>query len=269
LLDATNPNNMRFDIEFGTVLHQDFAEFPTYLRTGKTWPLADRPGEIQRLYVEATLDDYPVLINVLLPRMAPEILTRLRQNQGEWQDNGPPSILDVGTGAGFALVYYAKQFPNAHITGLDINHSSVEQAKYNIAQAANLQNNHIQVHEGDVTKLKNEPKYDLIIINLALHEIALPDYPHLFDLLYNALRPGGILLISDYHFPNLAAVPTYRYPGYQLLLSLLLHLALVGNTLVPSQKVIELLKAKFPGEGNVAETHHPIEERKVIVAKKV
>src|SRR5262249_40955669 len=159
-----------------------------------------------------------------------------RQNQGEWQDNEPPSILDVGTGAGFALVYYAKQFPNAHITGLDINHFYVEQAKYNIAQAANLQNNHIQVYEGDVTKLNDEPKYDLIIINLALHEIALPDYPDLFDLLYKALRPRGVLLISDYHFPDLAPEPTYRYPGYQLLLSLLLHLALVGNTLVPSPK---------------------------------
>ena len=44
LLDPTHPTSMRFDIAFSTALHQDFLKFPTYLRTGEIWPLADRPA---------------------------------------------------------------------------------------------------------------------------------------------------------------------------------------------------------------------------------
>ena len=59
----------------------------------------------------------------------------------------------------------------------------------------------------DVKALEDHEKYDLIIINLALHEIGISDYPNVFERLYKALKPGGVVVISEYHFPDLAISP--------------------------------------------------------------
>src|SRR5206468_2446952 len=89
----------------------------------------NRPAELHKLYVEATLDDYPVITEVILPsRVDKRTLTHLRDAAGV-------KILDVGTGAGFALVHYAKRFPKAEVVGLDINQSCVEEAQSTIQAA--------------------------------------------------------------------------------------------------------------------------------------
>lgn len=270
LLDSTHPTSMRFDIAFSTALHQDFLTFPTYLRTGAIWPLADRPAALHKLYVEATMDDYPVITDVILPAMVPETLKRL-------QTANEVKILDVGTGAGFALIHYARAFPRAHVTGLDKDPSCVAEAQrtVQIAVAANpaffkdsKQDSRITVRHQDVTTLTGTEKYDLIVINLVLYQIGISEYKNVFDRLHSALNPDdGIVVISEYHFPDLAPERTYRFPGYQSFLSHLLHFALIGATMVPSKTLVELLQdAKFEIVRGDA-IHHPLEERQVIVAK--
>jgi trans-aconitate methyltransferase len=272
LLDPTHPMSMRFDIAFSTALHQDFLKFPTYLRTGEIWPLADRPAELHKLYVEATMDDYPVITEVILASMVGSgTLNRL-------EGSDQVKILDVGTGAGYALIHYARKFPNAHVIGLDKDPSCVAAAQrtVQIAVAAepdlfkdNKKDSRITVRHQDVTTFTDTEKYDLIVINLVLYQIGISEYKNVFDRLYSVLNPGGIVVISEYHFPELAPERTYRFPAYQSFLSHLLHFALIGATLVPSKTLVDLLKdAKFEIVRGDA-IHHPLEERQVIVARRV
>jgi SAM-dependent methyltransferase len=286
LLDPTHPTSMRYDIAFSTMLHQDFLAFPNYLRTGAVWPLADRPEELHKLYVESTLDDYPVITDIILPF----ILGNEKVKELKESDNF--SILDVGTGAGFALIHYAKTFSKAKVVGIDINSSRVDEA-YNTIQAAvtsfDIQNHKIEVLCQDIKELE-EPedteKYNLIICNLVLYQIRFSDYLKVFGCIQKALIPGGILVISEYHFPESDLEPIYRSPGYQSFLSNLLHFALTGATMVPIQKLVEMLEKEYnfeiisgkmehgqtrkedeikPGDKAL---HHPLEERQIIVAKK-
>jgi predicted O-methyltransferase YrrM len=280
LLDSTHPMSMRFDIAFSTALHQDFLDFPTYLRTGEIWPLADRPAELHKLYVEATMDDYPVITDVILPAMVESgTLDRLKTSD-------QVKILDVGTGAGYALIHYAREFPNAHVIGLDKDPSCVAAAQRTVQIAVAAEpdffkdkkhdnNSRITVRQQDVTTLvtTDPEKYDLIVINLVLYQIGISEYKNVFDRLHSVLNADGIMVISEYHFPELAPERTYRFPGYQSFLSHLLHFALTGATLVPSKTLVDLLRdAKFEivrmGVPQKEAIHHPLEERQMIVAKR-
>lgn len=56
-------------------------------------------------------------------------------------------ILDIGTGSGLIALMLAQRFPNASITGIDIDLPSVEQARENVAQSP-FRNNMEIVHIG-------------------------------------------------------------------------------------------------------------------------
>jgi len=93
-------------------------------------------------------------------------------------------------------------------------------------------------------------------------------YTKLCERLYKALKHGGIVVIAEYNFPPLAPERTYRFPGYQAFLSHLLHFALIGATLTPAEKLVELLQEQHFDVVRGAAIHHPLEERQVIVATK-
>ena len=57
---------------------------------------------------------------------------------GAWaghQPLGRLSILDIGTGCGLIALMLAQRFPEAHITGIDIDLPSVEEARENVLNA--------------------------------------------------------------------------------------------------------------------------------------
>ena len=225
------------------------------------------------------MDDYPVITDVILPAMVEtETLHRLKTSD-------EVKILDVGTGAGFALIHYAERFPKAHVIGLDKDPSCVAEPSARsrllllpTPTSSKTRNTIIIVESRYANRmslpLTTDPeKYDLIVINLVLYQIGISEYKNVFDRLHSVLNPGGIMVISEYHFPELAPERTYRFPGYQSFLSHLLHFALIGATLVPSNTLVELLQdAKFKivrmGVPQEEAIHHPLEERQVIVAKR-
>jgi cyclopropane fatty-acyl-phospholipid synthase-like methyltransferase len=66
-----------------------------------------------------------VWTDTVLPQ-APQTLARL-QHGGR--------LLDIGAGAGYALVHYAQRFPAAEVVGLELNGPSVELARRAVAEA--------------------------------------------------------------------------------------------------------------------------------------
>lgn len=51
---------------------------------------------------------------------------------GAWATaNNPKQILDIGTGTGLIALMLAQRFPEAKITGVEIQQSAFEEAKFN------------------------------------------------------------------------------------------------------------------------------------------
>lgn len=77
------------------------------------------------------------------------------------------TVLDIGTGSGLIALMLAQRFPQAAITGIDIDLASVEQARENVEQSPF--HNRIGIQH---TSLENfcEGKYQLIVSNPPFYE---------------------------------------------------------------------------------------------------
>lgn len=59
-----------------------------------------------------------------------------------------------------------------------------------------------------------EKKYDVIFMSSVLHEIlsfkSVPEIIHTFEDIYRALKPGGHLIVRDWHNPNVGEIEWYE-----------------------------------------------------------
>ena len=70
--------------------------------------------------------------------------------------------LDIGTGTGLIALMLAQRFPAAHITGIDIDDASLEQAKENVEASPFRGQIHIKKQDFiDIDSFSN--KYDIIV----------------------------------------------------------------------------------------------------------
>jgi len=77
--------------------------------------------------------------------------------------NQPQAILDVGTGCGVIALMLAQKFPQAEITGIDIDQGAVLQAQLNFKNADFI--NHFHVICQDFTAYFPTQHFDLIVSN--------------------------------------------------------------------------------------------------------
>jgi 2-polyprenyl-3-methyl-5-hydroxy-6-metoxy-1,4-benzoquinol methylase len=94
--------------------------------------------------------------------------------------------LDVGPGAGTITRWMARQVqPGGHVTALDLDPRHVRPA------------DNITIRQGDVRSIDlPEAHYDLIHTRLLLLHLAERDM--VLDRLVDALKPGGLLVVSDW-----------------------------------------------------------------------
>lgn len=109
-------------------------------------------------------------------------------------------ILDAGCGPGRLAIPIAEQLTQGQLVALDIQQSMLDKTKHK-AQQRNLNNiTYLNCKLGE-NKLENE-KFDRIVLVTVLGEI--PDQTSALSELFSALKPGGILsvteLIFDPHF---------------------------------------------------------------------
>ena len=84
---------------------------------------------------------------------------------GAWADApiGASQILDIGTGTGLIALMMAQRFPEAQITGIDIDADATKQAQENITASPFA--NRIMINREDVTKITDKAGYDAIVCN--------------------------------------------------------------------------------------------------------
>jgi 2-polyprenyl-3-methyl-5-hydroxy-6-metoxy-1,4-benzoquinol methylase len=102
-------------------------------------------------------------------------------------------VADLGCGQGFSSIAIAKAFLGAHVDGLDLDASSITEARCHAAEAG--LDGRARFIQADATELATHGPYDLIVILEALHDMAQP-----VDVLRAAraaLAAGGTLLVVD------------------------------------------------------------------------
>lgn len=118
---------------------------------------------------------------------------------GAWADGGG-SILDIGTGTGLIALMMAQRFPDAQVTGIDIDPGAIEQARDNVAQS--VFSDRIRIVEADAVDYQG--RYDCIVSNPPYfeHSLTCPDNQrtlarHTDSLSYDDLFRAVRRLLTD------------------------------------------------------------------------
>lgn len=132
---------------------------------------------------------------------------------GAWAQGGA-DILDIGTGTGLIALMMAQRFPDARITGIDIDAMAVEQAKANVSLSPFA--DRINIVEADANQFQelkpdlihSQRQYDCIVSNPPFfeHSLGCPDsqrhlarhtdtltYSELFKAVRRLLTEQGVL----------------------------------------------------------------------------
>ncbi len=254
LLDTGDPQFIGGRIQFYAALYEDFRAFPAYLHSGETWPRSAHDPWLLEALKNLSKPDAGVVTASILPQV-PEALGRLERGG---------ALLDIGCGAGFALTHYAARFPCARVVGLELDEPSVELARCEVA-AAGLADR-VEVRHGDATRLDEEAAYDVVTLNIALHETGgPPEYRAVLDGVRRALKPGGVVVVLELPYPD--SPDAYRgSPVYRLLAGVQLHEALVGCGMI-TQGELRALMADC-GFSNARVVQQPLPTRFVMIGEK-
>ena len=123
---------------------------------------------------------------------------------GSWASApaGACRILDVGTGTGLIALMMAQRFPEARVTGIDIDTDAVGQASENALESPFKER--IMIREGDVTRMEDTDGFDAIVCNPPFFDRSLtcPDQQrtearHTVSLTYRQLMESAFRLLKD------------------------------------------------------------------------
>ena len=123
---------------------------------------------------------------------------------GSWASSpaGACRILDVGTGTGLIALMMAQRFPEAQVTGIDIDTDAVGQASENALESPFKER--IMIREGDVTRMEDTDGFDAIVCNPPFFDRSLtcPDQQrtearHTVSLTYRQLMESAFRLLKD------------------------------------------------------------------------
>lgn len=251
LLDPTDPQFTGGRMLFYTALYEDYLAFPDHLRSGEIWPRSEHDPFILRALQAMTTPDCVMITEQVLPQ-APDTLARL-ESSGR--------MLDIGAGGGAHLVHYAQRFPKAAVVGIEFDEPSIDNARRAVSEAG--VDDRVEIVLGDANALDADGTFDLVTMNLTLHETGRVDeYRNVLDRVRRALNPGGTVIVSEIPYPD---QPTaYRsHPIYKVMAGVQLHEALVGCGMITQGQLRELLEGA--GFDNVRVADQPMPTRHVMV----
>ena len=122
---------------------------------------------------------------------------------GSWAlaPNGACRILDIGTGTGLIALMMAQRFPEAKVTGIDIDAGAVRQATENAMESPFK--DRITILQADVTMMEDADGFDAIVCNPPFFDQSLtcPDQQrtearHTVSLSYRQLMESAFRLLK-------------------------------------------------------------------------
>ncbi len=186
LLDEGRPDYLGGQFVHAAVASLDWGGMVDFFRTGK--PIGSRPDRYRVAIERLTAQDIAVFFQ--------EALAALPQLVADLARGG--RVVDVHCGGGRWLIAMARRFPELELVGVEFEADSVVRARANV-EAAGL-TDRITIRQAGVTDPGQVGEFDLTYFQYALHQ--LPDAPRVLAVAWQALRPGGRLIVLDWPLPS-------------------------------------------------------------------
>ena len=182
LTHAAGPDNLARVAQFIPLLGEVEQKIIGCFHNGGGLPYSDYP-RFHTLMAEMSGQVFDAaLVDVILP-MADGLPEQLREGA---------DVADIGTGSGHAINVMAAAFPASRFTGIDFSDEGLGVGR---AEAKRLGLTNATFVAKDVAALDSSETYDVITVFDAIHDQAQP--ARVLENIYDALRPGGILLMVD------------------------------------------------------------------------
>jgi SAM-dependent methyltransferase len=254
LLDPGHPQYLGGRVELSVAFGEDFAAFPARLADGRPFPRGDHSPDLVRGIMETSKPDFAVMTDRVLPQ-APALLARLEAGG---------AILDVGCGAAWGLLHLTRRFPAASGLGLEVDPAMLALAARNLAEAG--VGDRVRVEARSALAMDFVERFDLAVMNIALHETGdRPEWEAVLRRVHRALRPDGVLLVSELPYPG--TIEEYRaQPVYRMLAGVQHHEVLVGCGMITIPELAALLEGT--GFRTVRRVEQPIPTRIMFLAER-
>ena len=139
-------------------------------------------------WTEKQINDFLAAMHWRANLYSPEIVQMINLSNTE-------SILDLGCGTGVIGMEILKSNPSIQITFFDF--PCVIDRTLQYIERKGLQD-HINVMKGDFTKDDFGKGYDMIILSQVLHSYSIWENLETMRKVFDALNPGGIVIIHEY-----------------------------------------------------------------------
>lgn len=157
---------------------------------------------------------------------------------------GPLTFVELACGRGRGLVRLARAYPKVRFIGVDGDARSLARAR-DLVAAEGL-SDRIQLQEATL-ETGPLPPADVVLMNIALHEAR--DRRAVLAHIKGALRPGGLLLASEFPFPG--TPEGLRQPAGAMMSGIQFMEAILGDQLMTVPELRTLLEeAGFAGIGH-------------------
>jgi SAM-dependent methyltransferase len=187
LVDETNPMYLGGLTQATAALGPVMTDLLDAFRTGSGIPY-ERYGA-EAVSAQAALNR-PAFVNSLvaewLPAM-PDVLARLEDSAR------PARVADVGCGVGWAAIELARAFPHIRVDGLDVDESSLREARRNAADQGLAER--VTFTQVDVKAGFGEQRYDVIFFFECLHDMPRP--AEALASARTAMVDGGFVIVMD------------------------------------------------------------------------
>jgi len=254
LLNKADDHYMGAVIMMFSGLSKAYDEFSKRIKDGKKSLPPRHNITMIKSMAEVTRNDYAVIIERIINNNAGLRKIML----------GRPAVLDIGAGLGYGPINFCRAFPGAKVTALDIDKRSIAAAVRNIRRQG--YENSIRLVAKDARIADFEQKFDLIFMNLSLHEIGDNDKER-SDFLVKCrrwLKNDGFVLISELPFP--AKMNELRRVSSQIISGIQIFEAVSGDKLMSIPEISRLLKSSGFSKAHIMRHLSPL--RVFILASK-
>jgi len=161
--------------------------------------------------------------------------------------NGKEHLLDLGGGPGKYMEKFCERYPDMRVTLFD-QPETVSAAKESLSTHKYFKNMHFI--KGDFFKDELGKEYDIIFSSNVIHIFGPKELQTIFDKCYQALKPGGRILIKDFFMNR-----EYTGPEFSSLFSIHMLLSSENGKCYSENDMIDLLeKSKFSHGQTIALT---------------
>jgi SAM-dependent methyltransferase len=181
-LTKDSPTNIALTTQYVTVAAQVEDEMVTHFKTGGGTHYHDYERFHEVMAEQTRLSVVSHLIDDVLP-IEPGLKARLERGI---------EVVDVGCGAGEALLLLARTYPKSRFLGLDLCDDAFAETEQT-AKAEGLDN--LTFREFDISSVKTLGAFDLVFAFDAIHDQKDPQ--GMLDTIRRSLKPGGVFFAVD------------------------------------------------------------------------